>query len=57
LESKPQQKEEKKKKREKEMKKRKEKEKSKIGGPATKMLFFQMVPKSFLSVLIHSNRC
>jgi hypothetical protein len=28
-----------------------------IGGPAQKMLFFQMVPKSFLSVLIHSTRC
>ncbi len=28
-----------------------------VGGPAPKMLFFQMVPKSFLSVLRHSNRC
>ncbi len=30
---------------------------SDLGGPAQKMLFFQMVPKSFLSVLIHSTRC
>jgi hypothetical protein len=28
-----------------------------VGGPAPKMLFFQMVPKSHLSVLIHCNRC
>jgi hypothetical protein len=28
-----------------------------VGGPVKKMLFFQMVPKSFLSVLIHSTRC
>ncbi len=28
-----------------------------LGGPAQKMLFFQMVPISFLSVLIHSTRC
>jgi hypothetical protein len=28
-----------------------------LGGPAPKMLLFQMVPKSFLSVLIHSTRC
>ncbi len=31
--------------------------KQEIGGPAQKMTFFQMVPKSFLSVLIHSTRC
>ncbi len=28
-----------------------------VGGPAQKMLFFQMVPKSFLSVPIYSTRC
>ncbi len=28
-----------------------------LGGPAPKLLFFQMTPKSFLSVLIHSTRC
>jgi hypothetical protein len=27
-----------------------------VGGPAQKMTLFQMVPKSFLSVLIHSTR-
>jgi hypothetical protein len=30
---------------------------AKVWGPDQKMLFFQMVPKSFLSVLIHSTRC
>ena len=29
----------------------------KVGGLAQNMTFFQMVPKSFLSVLIHSTRC
>jgi hypothetical protein len=28
-----------------------------LGGPAQKMLFFHMVPRSFLSVLIHSTMC
>jgi hypothetical protein len=28
-----------------------------VGHPVKKMLFSQMVPKSFLSVLIHSTRC
>jgi hypothetical protein len=28
-----------------------------VGGPAQKMIFFQIVPKSFLSVLIPSTRC
>ena len=28
-----------------------------IGGPVEKMSFFQMVPKSYLSVVMHSNRC
>ena len=26
-------------------------------GPVEKMSFFQMVPKSYLSVVMHSNRC
>ena len=28
-----------------------------VGGPVEKMSFFQMVPKSYLSVVMHSNRC
>jgi hypothetical protein len=28
-----------------------------VGGPAPKIPFFQMVLKSFLSVLIYYNRC
>jgi hypothetical protein len=30
---------------------------SPIGGPAPRKAFFQMVQKSFLSVLVYSNRC